>query len=35
MFKPVSSKVNFPEMEKGVLQFWKDRGYIPPHRDGA
>ena len=25
MFKPVSSKVNFPEMEKGVLQFWKDR----------
>ncbi len=25
MFKPVSSKVNFPEMEKGVLRFWKDR----------
>ncbi len=25
MFKPVSSRVNFPEMEKGVLQFWKDR----------
>ena len=25
MFKPVSSRVNFPEMERGVLQFWKDR----------
>ena len=25
MFKPVSSRVNFPEMEKGVLQFWKDK----------
>ena len=24
MFKPVSSKVSFPELEKRVLQFWKD-----------
>ena len=24
MFKPVSSKVDFPELEKGVLQLWKD-----------
>ena len=24
MFKPVSSKVNFPELEKGILSFWKD-----------
>ena len=24
MFKPVSSRVNFPQMEEGVLQFWKD-----------
>ena len=25
MFRPVSSRVNFPEMERGILQFWKDR----------
>ena len=25
MFKPVPSRVNFPELEKGILQFWKDR----------
>ena len=25
MFKEVSSRVNFPDMEKGILQFWKDR----------
>ena len=25
MFEPVSSKVSFPEMEKRVLQLWKDR----------
>ncbi len=25
MFKPVDSKVSFPELEKGILQFWKDR----------
>ena len=24
MFSPVSSRVNFPAMEKGILQFWKD-----------
>ncbi|MBL7184353.1 MAG: class I tRNA ligase family protein, partial [Anaerolineae bacterium] len=24
MFKEVPSKVNFPEMEKGVLRFWKE-----------
>ena len=24
MFKPVSSKVSFPEIDKGILQFWKD-----------
>ena len=24
MFKPVPSRVNFPELEKGILQFWKD-----------
>ena len=24
MFKPVSSKVSFPQMEEGILQFWKD-----------
>ena len=24
MFKPVSSRVSFPQMEEGVLQFWKD-----------
>jgi isoleucyl-tRNA synthetase len=24
MFKEVSSKVNFPEMEEGVLRFWKE-----------
>ncbi len=26
MFKPVSSKVNVPQMEEAVLKFWKDRG---------
>jgi isoleucyl-tRNA synthetase len=25
MFKPVDSKVSFPELEKRILQFWKDR----------
>ena len=25
MFKAVSSRVNFPELEKGILQFWKER----------
>ncbi len=25
MFKPVSSKVNFPELEQETLRFWKDR----------
>ena len=25
MFKPVSSKVSFPELETRVLEFWKDR----------
>ena len=25
MFKQVSSRVSFPEMEKGILQFWKDK----------
>ena len=25
MIKPVSSRVNFPEMERGILQFWKER----------
>ena len=25
MFRQVSSRVNFPDMEKEVLQFWKDR----------
>jgi len=24
MFQPVSSKVNFPELEEGVLRFWKE-----------
>ena len=24
MFSPVSSRVNFPDLEKGILQFWKD-----------
>jgi len=24
MFKEVPSKVNFPEMEEGVLRFWKE-----------
>ena len=24
MFKPVPSKVNFPELEKGILLFWKE-----------
>ena len=24
MFRPVPSKVNFPELEKRILQFWKD-----------
>ena len=25
MFRPVPSRVNFPEIEKSVLQFWKDQ----------
>ena len=25
MFKPVSSKANFPEMEKAILQLWKEK----------
>jgi len=25
MFKPVSSKVSYPEIEKGILSFWKDK----------
>ena len=25
MFKPVPSRVNFPSMERDILQFWKDR----------
>ena len=25
MFKPVSSKVNFPQIEENILSFWKDR----------
>ena len=25
MFKQVSSRVNFPEMEKEILQFWKEK----------
>jgi isoleucyl-tRNA synthetase len=25
MFKPVSSKVSFPELEKHILEFWKER----------
>ncbi len=25
MFKTVSSRVSFPDMEKGILEFWKDR----------
>ena len=25
MFRPVPSKVNFPEMERGILKLWKDR----------
>jgi len=24
-FRPVSSRVNFPEMEKGILRFWKEQ----------
>ncbi len=28
MFKPVSSKVSFPVLEKGVLAFWKDRDIL-------
>ena len=24
MFRPVSSKINFPEMEKGIQRFWKE-----------
>lgn len=24
MFRPVSSKISFPEMERGVLRFWKE-----------
>ncbi len=24
MFKPVSSKINFPELERDILQWWKD-----------
>jgi isoleucyl-tRNA synthetase len=26
MFKPVNSRVNFPEMEDGALAFWKENG---------
>ncbi|MBI4296985.1 MAG: class I tRNA ligase family protein [Chloroflexi bacterium] len=25
MFSPVSSRVNFPDLERGVLAFWKER----------
>ena len=25
MFKPVSSRVNFPEVDAGMLQYWKDK----------
>src|SRR4030042_5980677 len=25
MFEPVSSRVNFPEMEKRIIQLWKDK----------
>ena len=25
MFKPVTSKVSFPEMEEETLRFWKER----------
>ena len=26
MFKPVSSKTNFPELERHILQWWKETG---------
>ncbi|MBI2851497.1 MAG: isoleucine--tRNA ligase [Chloroflexi bacterium] len=26
MFKPVSSKVNFPQLEEEILRFWKEKG---------
>jgi isoleucyl-tRNA synthetase len=26
MFKPVASKVNFPELEKRILDFWREKG---------
>ena len=26
MFEPVSSRVNFPELEKRILDFWRERG---------
>ncbi len=25
MFRPVTSKVNFPQLEKQILAFWKER----------
>jgi len=29
MFQPVSSKVNFPQMEEAVLRFWRERDIFP------
>lgn len=28
MFKPVNPKVNFPQMEKGILKWWYEFGLI-------
>ena len=28
MFKPVSSKVSFPEVEKQILAFWKEKSIL-------
>lgn len=28
MFEPVSSRVNFPEIEERILSFWKERGIL-------
>ena len=34
MFEPVSSRANFPEMEKKVLQFWKDADIFHRSEEG-
>ena len=38
MFQPVDSRVSFPQLEEGVLQFWRDKNIFQKsvdNRQGA